>query len=208
MFEDRNDAGEQLAELLVSYKNKKNTIVIGLPRGGVVTASRIAKKLNLPLDIIVARKIGMPGEPEAAMGAITVDGQNVFDFKMISQASIDQDYIDNQVEKEKKKAKRSLEMYREKRQPLDLDGKTVILVDDGVATGSTMKVAIKSVKTQKAKKIIIAVPVAPQSFLKDIASNVDEIICIEIPKYFIAVGMAYKNFAQTEDEEVISLMKE
>lgn len=208
MFEDRKDAGEKLASRLQKYKNNRNTIVIGLPRGGVVVAFEVSQNLHLPLDIVAPRKISMPGNPEAAIGAVTPDGNKVLDLEFISALEIKQDYLDNEISKEIEEAKRRIQVYRENKKPLDLNKKTVIVVDDGVATGSTMKAAVKSIRSQNSKKIVLAIPVAPNNFLKTIASEVDEIICLEMPESFIAVGQAYKNFTQTSDDEVMRLMRE
>lgn len=207
MFKDRKEAGVNLSKRLKEYEGKKDVIVIGLPRGGVVLAYQISKKLKLPLDVIAPRKISMPGSPEAAIGAITPDGQKVFDWTLISEVGIERDYIDNEIEKEKREGERRLKIYRAGKPKLELKDKIVILVDDGVATGSTMSVSIKSVRAQNAKKIIIAVPVAPQSFLEKIKSEVDQIICLEVPEYFVAIGQFYKSFDQVEDDQVIDLLR-
>ena len=206
MFKDRNEAGRLLAERLGAYKNQKNVVVIGLPRGGVPVAYQIAKALNLPLDIIASRKLGMPGNPEAAMGAITVDGEKVLDTKLIAMFEIDQDYIDNEIANEQAEAERREKLYRAGRSPLVLLNKTVILVDDGVATGSTMRVAIQSVRRQKAKKIVLVVPVAPREFIQEIAPDVEEITCIQTPTDFVALSPYYEVFDQVEDKEVVRLM--
>jgi predicted phosphoribosyltransferase len=207
MFENRKDAGEKLVNRLQNYKNRQNTIVVGLPRGGVVVAFEVAQKLQLPLDIVATRKISMPGNPEAAIGAVTPDGNKVFDQDFISEVEIEQDYLDNEIAKEIKEAKRRIKVYRENRKPLNLAGKTVLVIDDGVATGSTIRAAVKSIRSQDAKKIVIAVPVAPREFLKKIASEVDEIVCLETPPYFVAVGEVYKDSTQTSDDEVVRLMR-
>lgn len=203
MFKDRIEAGTILAAALKAYKDKDDTIVIALPRGGVVVAYYVAQALNLPMDIIVARKIGMPNNPEAAIGAITVDGQEELDRGFIKQVGITQDYIDLEIAKERKEAERRMTLYRGDRPALDLQNKTVLLVDDGVATGSTIRVAIKSAYVQGAKKVVIAVPVAPAEFVRDTR---EDIICIKMPDDFIAVGGAYRNFEQVENDEVIRYM--
>lgn len=206
MFKDRRDAGTKLALKLRSYKDSAHAIVLGLPRGGVVVAYEVAKQLNLPLDIIVACKISLPINPEMALGAITSDGETVFDNEIIQMLQVGQDYIDHEVEKEKKEALRRLACYRKNKKSLSLQGKIVILIDDGVATGATMKVAIKSVSAMGAKKIIIAIPVAPPEFIQEIKKKVDAVICLEEPEGFVAVGAYYENFAQVKDAEVIDLL--
>ena len=207
IFEDRQEAGRKLISKLQQYKDKSDVIVLGLPRGGIITASEIAQGLNLPLDLVVTRKIGAPDNPEFAIGAITEDGEGVFDEVTISAYRISQEYIDEEIKKEKKEAKRRLRVYRGDRPPLNLKNKTVILVDDGVATGATLRAAIMSVKSKNAKKIIVAVPVIPQDSLEKIKNEVDDIIYLDVPLFFSAVGSFYKVFVQTEDEEVIALMK-
>jgi len=207
MFKNRIDAGTQLTEKLSSYKNKSDVIVLGLPRGGVVVANQISKELNLPLDIIVTRKIGAPEFPELAIGAITQDGQPILDDKLISSMEVDQEYIDQAIEKEKREAKRRLNTYRGNRPPLNLKDKIAIIVDDGIATGATMKAAIKTAKEMGAKMVIVAIPVAPPEIINQIKREADLVVCLDEPTNFYAIGMFYKQFPQTEDNEVIKLMK-
>ena len=206
IFKDRCDAGKQLAKKLASYKNNKDTIIIGLPRGGVVVANQVAKELNLSLDIIVPRKIGFPGNPETAIGAITVDGQLIFDWKIISKMAISQDYIDYEIEKEKKEAVRRLRTYRGSKPALDFKGKIVILIDDGIATGATARVAIKSARARGAEKIIVAIPVVSRGILNVIKKEADKVFYLDAPQWFAAVGVFYEKFGQVEDEEVIKLI--
>ena len=208
MFKDRKEAGQKLANKLEQYRDKKDTIVLGLPRGGVVTAYEIAKSLNLPLDLIVPRKIGAPDNPEFAIGAIAEDGEGIFDQSVITEYNISKDYIDKEVEKEKKEAQRRLKLYRGDRPILNLKDKTAILIDDGVATGATMRAAIKSAKIKGVKEIIVATPVIARDTLKKIGTEVNEVIYLDAPTFFGAVGAFYQSFAQTEDKEVIELMKE
>jgi len=207
MFHDRQEAGQKLAQALEKFKNAKEAIILALPRGGVVVGFEIAKALNLPLDIVVPRKIGAPDNPEFAIGAITESGEGIFDQETIAFYRISKEYIKKTVAEEKKEALRRLKLYRGDRPPLDLKDKTVILIDDGIATGATMRAAIKSVKEKGAKKVIVAVPVsAPDSF-KIIKKEVDEMISLAVPVFFGAVGAFYENFEQTSDEEVVDLMK-
>ena len=207
IFKDRQEAGYKLISKLQKYKNKADVIVLGLPRGGIVTAFEIAKGLNLPLDLVVTRKIGAPDNPEFAVGAITEKGEGIFNEATISIYGISQRYIDKEIKKEKKEAERRLRVYRENRPPLNLQGKIAILVDDGVATGLTLRAAIKSVKIKNAKKIVVAVPVIAQDSLEKIENEVDEVVCLDSPLYLSAIGSFYESFTQTEDEEVIELMK-
>lgn len=208
MFVDRHDAGKKLAAKLKEYSQKSNTVVIGLPRGGVVLAYEVAKELKLPLDIIVPRKIGAPSNPEFAIGAITQEGDGIFDDAVISSYNIPQEYIDSEIKKEKQEAKRRLKEYRGKKPPLDLKNKTVIIVDDGIATGATMQAAIISTRKQQAKDIIVAVPVLAPDNIHKIQPEVDQLIYLAAPKLFMAVGNFYKKFDQTTDQEVISLLKD
>lgn len=207
VFYDRKEAGEKLAKRLEEYKNKEKTIILALPRGGVVVAYQVASFLNLPLDLVVPRKIGAPGNPEFAIGAITEDGEGIFNEEIIKEYGISQDYIKKTVAEEKKEAVRRLNVYRGNRPPLDLRDKEVILIDDGIATGQTMLAAIKSVKKKGAKKIIVAVPVAAPDSLKEIKKEVNKVICLHSPFFFGAVGAFYQVFDQTTDEEVIELME-
>lgn len=206
-FKDRTDAGLKLAQELQHYKGKNDTIVLGLPRGGVVTAYAIAHELDLPLDIVVPRKIGAPGNPELAVGAITEDGTAIFNQNIMHELGLKPSMLTQTIETEKKEAQRRLTVYRDKRPILELAGKTVLLVDDGIATGATMRAAIASVQKRGAASIIVAVPVAPPDAFELIKSEVDNIICLLVTPNFLGIGQFYDNFAQTTDEEVIALMK-
>ncbi len=207
IFKDRIDAGVKLAKELQSFKDAKDTIIIGLPRGGVPVAYQVAEELNLPLDIVCPRKIGAPMNKEFAIGAITETGEGIFDTYTISRLDIPKEYIEQEVEIEKTEAQNRLKMYRQNRPARDLKGKTVIIVDDGLATGSTMKAAIISIKKEDAAKIIVAIPVSPPNTLSEMQQEVDQIICLDAPLFFQAVGQFYENFGQTADEEVIELLK-
>ncbi len=206
-FKDRKDAGMLLAKKLLSYKNKPNAVVIGLPRGGVVTAFEIAQELKLPLDIIVPRKIGAPFSPELAVGALTEDGQVDLNEQLIHNLNINKKDLENIIEEEKQEAQRRLKIYRGNRSPRNLQNKIVLLVDDGIATGATMKAAIKSAQKDGAQKIIVATPVAPPETVKLLEKLVDEVICLQQPEDFGAIGIFYENFKQTTDEEVVALLK-
>lgn len=207
IFQDRHDAGKQLAIALMHYQNAPNAIVIGLPRGGVVTAYEVAKTLQLPLDVICPRKIGAPINPELAIGAITETGEGIFDQSLINRLNISQVEIDKIVEHEKVVATQRIKLFRKGRPKLDIKGKIVILTDDGLATGATMRAAIRSVYAEKPKKIIVAVPTAPFETVQLIQQEVNEVICLDCPSFFQAVGQFYKDFSQTEDEEVIALLE-
>ena len=207
MFLDRIDAGERLANELKQYQNLPKGLVIGLPRGGVPVAYEIANALNLPLDIVCPHKIGAPYNPEYAIGAITETGEGIFDELVIASLNISKDYIDRKIEQEKETAQMRLKEYRKDRPERILKGKTIILVDDGLATGSTMKAAIKSLRAEGVEKIIVAVPISPPDTLEEVQQQVDEVLCLDAPPFFQAVGQFYEDFRPTEDEEVIELLR-
>lgn len=207
IFRDRIDGGDQLAKVLEQYKNLENGLIIGLPRGGVPVAYQVSESLNLPLDIVCPRKIGAPHNPEFAIGAITETGEGIFNHHVIAQLGVSEEYIKNEVEAQKQEAQKRLNAYRKGRSVRELKGKTIIIVDDGLATGSTMKAAIQSIKAEGAERIIVAVPVSPTDTATEIKSMVDEFICLCTPASFYAVGQFYENFSQTTDEEVIELLR-
>ncbi len=196
-----------MAEALEKFKNAANTVIMALPRGGVVVGYEVAKKLNLPMDIVVPRKIGAPGNPEFAIGAITETGEGVFDEMTVGAYGITESYLQNEIEKEKVEAGRRLKLYRGSRSPFDLKNKTAIIVDDGLATGLTMRAAIKSVEKMGAAKIIVATPITSPEAAELIKKEVHEIIYLEAPAFFGAVGSFYEEFGQTTDDEVINLIK-
>jgi len=207
MFLDRQEAGSLLAPHLIKYKNSPETLVIGLPRGGIICAAEVAKFLNLPLDVITPRKVGSPYNPELALGAVTHTGDGYFNLDIISQLGVSESFLKQEIEKEKAISLARQKLYRKNKPPLDVRGKTIILVDDGLATGATMKAAIQSMKSQGAKKIIAAIPVSPPDTLEEIRAMCQEVVCLDAPAYFQAVGQFYSNFQQTSDEEVIQLLK-
>ncbi len=207
-FVDRQDAGKQLADKLAAYRNHHNAIVIGLPRGGVIPAAEIAKELKLPLDIVVPRKIGAPFNSELAVGAVTQDGQVVWNEKLMKSFHLSPDDLDlkETIKKERAESNRRLSLYRRGRPPLVLKDKTVIIVDDGIATGATMRAAIAYAKQQGAAKIIAATPVATVDTLELIAPEVDEIVSVKLPKTFLGISAFYDIFGQTSDDEVIEVL--
>src|SRR5579872_2719416 len=205
-YVDRYTAGKILAGYLHHYNHQPNTIVLALPRGGVPVAYEIANQLSLPLDIFIVRKLGVPGHGELAMGAIASGGAIVFNEDIIHDLSISKAMIDRVIESEKKEIKRREIKYRNSRPFPDLTNKTVILVDDGIATGATIRAAIKSLRTKNVGRMVIAVPVAAEDTCRELMSVVDEFICPMMPRYFNAVGAWYENFDQTSDDEVSILM--
>ncbi|OGW52482.1 MAG: phosphoribosyltransferase [Nitrospirae bacterium RBG_13_43_8] len=207
MFNDRRDAGVQLASRLEEYKGQTGVLVLALPRGGVATGYEIAHYLKVPLDIVIVRKIGFPGQPELAIGAVSETGRVVLNESIISTYGVSKDYIEREVSQQKKEISRRAELYRKGKRLPSLEGKTIILVDDGVATGATMKAAIITLKEEKLKKLIVALPVAPVGMADEIEQMADTFICIETPFDFMAVGAYYQDFTQVSDEEVIDLLE-
>lgn len=206
LFRNRQQAGEQLAARLQPWSLATNTIILALPRGGVVLGATVAEKLQLPLDIIVPRKIGAPGNAEFAIGAITEDGQQLLN-PAVPPSHIDERYLQKTIQAEVTEAQRRVQLYRGDRAPLQLPGKTAVLVDDGIATGLTMLAAIQSARKRGAKKIIVAVPVAAKDSIASIQSQADEVICLATPEPFYAVGQWYEEFDQVSDEEVIARLR-
>lgn len=207
LFKDRRQAGEMLAQRLQQYSYSKDTLVLAIPRGGVVVAAEIAKKLNLPLDIVVTRKIGSPTQPELALGAVDPNGDVVWDEKLLGDLGLKIDDLRSEVENQLEEIKRREKLYRQGKSFLNIQGKSVILVDDGIATGATVIAAVKYLKKLKVAKIILAVPVAVADVAEEIDEFIDEKVILEVPDYLGAVGSFYQNFEPVEDEEVIKLLK-
>jgi len=206
-FKDRVDAGMQLAQKLMQYKNDPNGIVLGLPRGGVPVAAEVANALHVPLDIVVTRKIGAPFNEELAVGALTQDGDVIWNEMIMQMNQLTPEDLTDTIAKETKEAQRRLQLYRHGRRPLELKGKTVFLIDDGIATGATMRAAIQYAKMHGAAKIIVAVPVAVIEAFEALKNTVDEMISLLLPKIFLGVGAFYDSFGQTSDQEVITIMQ-
>ncbi|HIK55756.1 MAG TPA: phosphoribosyltransferase [Synechococcales cyanobacterium M55_K2018_004] len=206
-FQDRTEAGQALATRLKAYADRPDVLVLGLPRGGVPVAYEIAAALHVPLDICLVRKLGVPGHKELAMGAIASGGVRVLNYDVVSWLGISSKTIDEMAAKELRELQRRDRAYRGDRPPPDVRDRTIILVDDGLATGSTMRAAISLLKPQRPAKLIVAVPVAPPEVCRTLQSEVDDVICLMTPENFYAIGVWYENFAQTTDEEVIALLK-
>jgi len=206
-FYDRKEAGQVLATELAAYKAKNGVLVLGLARGGVVVAYEVAKELHLPLNVIVPRKIGAPGNPELAIGSILENGEGVFNTSIIRTLGISQDYIKREVEKERGRAEQRLALYRQYAPLPDIQQRTVILVDDGIATGSTMLTSIKAMRQAKAKFIVVAAPVSSTEAYQLVSEMADEVVCPHVREEFMAVGMYYENFFQTDDQEVVQFLK-
>lgn len=208
MFRDRKDAGNQLAAKLKQYKDTKEVLVLALPRGGVVNGLEIARHLKAPLDVLIVRKIGFPGQPELAIGAVSETGTVVLNKSIISTYGVSEDYVQAETSRQKEEIARRVKLYRQGKGLSELEGKTIILVDDGVATGATMKAAIATLKKEKIQKLVVALPVSPPETAKELMEMVDEYICLETPWNFMAVGGYYKDFRQISDEEVVKMLQE
>lgn len=207
MFRDRRDSGLRLAGKLSPYKGKGQVVVLGLPRGGAVTAFEIARTLAASFDVLIVRKIGFPGQPELAVGAVSETGTVVLNESVISYG-VSKEYIDEEVQRQKEEIARRITRYRSGKSIENLSGKTVILVDDGVATGATMKAAITALKAERTERLVAAVPVAPPDTAEELASMVDEFVCLFTPPDFMAVGGYYSDFTQVSDEEVAEIIRE
>ncbi|MBL7159907.1 phosphoribosyltransferase [Candidatus Microgenomates bacterium] len=218
MFQNRSHAGQLLGEKLEHFKGE-DVIVLAIPRGGVVVGAEIAKVLDCPLDIIVTKKIGAPGNPELAVGAMGSGGEVIWDENLLSRLSLSKSDLTSQIKNAKLKMQSYVGIKAEharlkhrhsskfKVKEKNLKNKTVILTDDGIATGATVEVAIKVIKAQKPKKLIVAMPVAPPETVKKLKPLVDEFICLATPAIFWAVGQFYQEFEQVEDEEVIKILR-
>lgn len=206
-FKDRQEAGQLLAEALTAYQDDPQTIVLGLPRGGVPVAFEIAKSLHVPLDVFIVRKLGVPGQPELAMGALATGGVQVFNEEIIQSMHISQEEIQGVIRREQAEISRREKAYRGTRPFPALTGKTIVLVDDGIATGATMRAAIKALRMHLPKQVFVAVPVAADEQCHVIAPLADAFFCLLRPFQFYAVGAWYDDFSQTEDEEVYALLK-
>lgn len=205
MWRDRREAGKQLGEALKEFKGKKIT-VLAIPRGGVVVGDEVARSLDAALDIVVPRKIGAPFNPELAIGAIAADGSRVLDKGLIERLGVSRDYLESEIQAQMAEIKRRMKKYRGMRPPLDVKGKTVIVVDDGVATGATTMAAIKFLRNKKPKELVLAIPVGPPETAEKLRKEVDKLICLSVPSLFYAVGQFYDQFGQTTDEEVMAIL--
>lgn len=206
-FFDRQQAGIFLADELKDYANQPNTLVLGLPRGGVPVAGEVALALSLPLDVFIVRKLGLPGQEELAMGAIASGDMVIFDEALIKQLQVAPETRKKILNAEKKELKRREQLYRGDRPFPDLVGKTIILIDDGIATGFTMRVAVKALRKQKPVEIILATPVAAKATCAELAGLSDKIICPMQPKNFLAVSFWYTHFPQISDCEVMEWLQ-
>lgn len=207
-FLDRHEAGRQLAAKLSHYRGAADALVLALPRGGVPVGYEVARNLNLPLDIFLVRKLGVPGHEELAMGAIASGGVRVLNRDVVESLHISAAVLDMVAAREARELERREHDYRGNRPTPDLKGRTVILVDDGLATGSTMRAAIAALQRAGAGRIVVAVPVAAQRVCREFEDEADEIVCAESPEDLYSVGQWYIDFSQTSDEEVRELLAE
>jgi predicted phosphoribosyltransferase len=206
MFKNRNEAGRILAEKLLKYRNRKDAIVLALPRGGVVIGYEIANKLKLPLDIVSIRKIGHPHNPEYAIGAVGSDGNFIYNEEEIGL--INPDWLKQETKRQQEEAIRRIAVYREGRKAIDIKGKVAIIVDDGIATGLTVRAAVKSARLQNPKEIVVAAPVAPYDTSEILRQEADKVVVLmEDEKFAGAVGAYYDEFPQVSDQEVIELLR-
>jgi putative phosphoribosyl transferase len=202
------EAGKQLAEKLIVYKDKNDVIVYGLPRGGVPIAAAVAGILNIPLDIVSVRKIRAPDQPELALGAVSADGQSIIDHELVSVLGLTQEDIKVLQEAGRQEAQRRLNLYRSAIIAVTIQGKTAIIVDDGVATGATMQVAIRTLRAQGAQNVIVAIPVLPYENLELLSKAADKLVYLEAPRTFYGVSQFYVSFPQLTDEDVLAILKD
>jgi predicted phosphoribosyltransferase len=207
-FKDRSDAGCKLAKALAGYKDQK-PVILALPRGGVPVAAEVAAVLNAPLDLILVRKVGVPFQPELAMGAVVDGGASIIvrNEDVIKLAGIDESAFKAACDRELAEIERRRQRYLGSRERVDVSGRTAIVIDDGVATGATTRAALRATRMRDPKKLVLAVPVAPADSLAELRSDADDVICLEQHEFFYAIGAYYADFSQVSDEEVIDILK-
>jgi putative phosphoribosyl transferase len=205
LFKNRTEAGKQLAEALKDVS--KGSVVLAVPRGGVVVGYEVAHALDAKLDVVITRKIGAPGNPELAIGAVAEDGTYLLDQSIVDMLNVPEGYVEEEVERQKIEIKRRLKRYRGDANSVEIAGRNVILVDDGVATGSTLRAALRSFQNRGAKSVTVAVPVGPPDTIAQMRREADRVVCLSTPDPFYAIGEFYENFDQTSDEEVIWLLE-
>jgi len=208
IFKDRRDAGRKLAQYLTQYANRPDVVILALPRGGVPVAFEVARALNAPLDIFLVRKLGLPGHEELAMGAIASGGLRVLNEDIVGALNVPNAVLDVVTRRERAELERRERAYRGDRPPLDVRGKTVILVDDGLATGSSMRAAVAGLRARQPAQIVVAVPTAAPETCEAFENEVDDVVCAVTPQPFFSVGTWYEDFSQTSDEEVRRLLEE
>ena len=206
-FKDRVEAGKRLAAALREFEGK-NVVVLGIPRGGVVVAKEVAEALGAPLDVVVTRKIEAPGEPEYALGAVTQEGEVIMDRQAAESLGASKEYLDAQIRQKKEEVRQRMARFRGDAPYPDLKGKVVIIVDDGIATGSSVVAAVMSVKKRGPREVVVAVPVAPIDAVESLKGEGNRVVCLETPGEFMAIGEFYSRFDQVEDSEVKRILDE
>lgn len=207
LFKNRFDAGRYLATRLEAYRHRPDVLVLGLPRGGIPVAAEVARLLDAPLDVFVVRKLGVPGQEELAMGAIATGGIRILNHEIVRVLQIPDHVIDRATEQEQEELRRRERAYRGDRPPPEVHGKTVILIDDGLATGASMRAAVAALHQQEPARIVVAVPVAAEDTCAEFKHQVDDIICASTPEPFLGVGRWYEDFAQMTDQEVREILE-
>lgn len=204
-FRDRREAGQRLAQRLANLR-KESPVVFGIPRGGVPVAAEIARHLDAELDVVVARKLGAPGHAELAIGAVTADGERYLNREIIDLLEVDDAYLDQITREQGEDARRREQRFRQGRPPPDLKDRTAILVDDGLATGATMRAAARSLRKRGPGRLVVAVPVGSREACAALREDADEVVCLAQPDPFYAIGLYYQHFEQVEDPEVLRLL--
>jgi len=207
LFRDRRDAGEQLSAALRIYQDRRPHI-LAIPRGGVVVGYEVAVALRAPLDVVIPRKLRAPGNPELAIGAVAHDGTVYLDEALVAALRVADDYLQTEIAEQSVEIKRRMLLYRGDRPPPDLSGSVAVVVDDGIATGSTMIAALRAVRAMRPAWLVVAIPVAPADSTHRLHAEADDVVCLHRPPIFYAVGQFYENFAQTTDDEVIALLRQ
>jgi putative phosphoribosyl transferase len=206
VFRDRRDAGRALAKVLAGYAKRPDVTVLALPRGGVPVGFEVARALHAPLDVFIVRKLGVPGHEEYAMGAIASGGVRVVNERAVRLLDIDDATLEAVIRSEQQELERRERLYRDDLPPPDVRGRAALLVDDGLATGSTMLAAVRALRTRRPERIVVAVPIAAAETCEQLRSDADEVICASTPELFRAVGLWYEDFSQTSDDEVRDLL--
>ena len=207
LFRNRVDAGKKLAIALKELKGS-DLVILGIPRGGVVVAAEVAKALGAPLDIVITRKIGAPGDPEYGLGAVTQEGEVFMDGQVAESLGVSKEYLDAQIKLKRDEVRERMKKFRGDVPYPDLEGKVVVIVDDGIATGSSVAAAVLSVKKRRPREIVVAVPVAPKETVESLARDGTRVVCLQTPAQFWAIGEFYEVFDQVEDEEVERVLEE